>query len=182
MSIIWDVFHCVLHVYVLFLPSSAPGTPPRNIQAKGLSDTSFEATWLPPSQPNGAILGYRLYYVTDPKLKIDQWLYKASADNQTQITGLLKMTTYYFKLIAYNSAGEGPLSDLFAVKTAQGGEQSLTRRRVIPPVLLSLSTISSFADRGTLGNEGSKVFFLRSLVTQKVGVRLLVGGERYCKK
>lgn len=111
-------------VYVLF-PSSAPGTPPRNIQAKGLSDTSFEATWLPPSQPNGEILGYRLYYVTDPKLKIDQWLYRASADNQTQITGLLKTTTYYFKLIAYNSAGEGPLSDLFAVKTAQGGEMLL---------------------------------------------------------
>lgn len=32
------------------------------------------------------------------------------------------MTTYYFKLIAYNSAGEGPLSGLFAVKTAQGGK------------------------------------------------------------
>lgn len=111
-------------VYVYF-PSPAPGTPPRNIQAKGLSDTSFEATWLPPSQPNGEILGYRLYYVTDPKLKIDQWLYRASADNQTQITGLLKTTTYYFKLIAYNSAGEGPLSDLFAVKTAQGGEMLL---------------------------------------------------------
>ncbi len=105
----------------------APGTPPHNIQAKGLSDTSFEATWLPPSQPNGEILGYRLYYVTDPKLKIDQWLYRASAENQTQITGLLKMTTYYFKLIAYNSAGEGPLSELYAVKTAQGGEHAITK-------------------------------------------------------
>ena len=128
-----------ISLYVLFLHSSAPGTPPRNIQAKGLSDTSFEATWLPPSQPNGEILGYRLYYVTDPKLKIDQWLYRASADNQTQITGLLKMTTYFFKLIAYNSAGQGPLSDLFAVKTAQGGEWSLTRRRGTFPLLLSLS-------------------------------------------
>lgn len=131
------IFHCVLHVFVLSLHSSAPGTPPRNIQAKGLSDSSFEATWLPPSQPNGEILGYRLYYVTDPKLKIDQWLYRASADNQTQITGLLKKTTYYFKLIAYNSAGQGPLSDLFAVKTAQGGELSLPRRRVTLPLLLS---------------------------------------------
>ena len=135
-----DVYnHCVLHVYVLFLHSSAPGTPPRNMQAKGLSYTSFEATWLPPSQSNGEILWYRLYYVTDPKLKIDQWLYRASADNQTQIAGLIEMTTNYFKLIAYNSAGQGPLSDLFAVKTAQGGEWSLARRRGLLPLLLLLS-------------------------------------------
>ena len=126
-------------MYFSFTPQRPEHNHARNIQAKGLPDNSFEATWLPPSQPNGEILGYCLYYVTDPKLKIDQWLYRASADNQTQITGLLKTTTYFFKLIAYNSAGQGPLSDLFAVKTAQGGEWSLTRRRGTFPLLLSLS-------------------------------------------
>ena len=150
-SVIWIVSHCVLHVYVRFLPSPAPGTPPRNIQAKGLSDRSFGATWLPPSQPNGYISAYRLYYVTDPKLKIDRWFFSATGFNETEVTGLRKMTTYYFRVVAYNSAGIGPFSDLFAVKTAKGGEWSLARRRGTPP----------------LGG------------TQEVGVRLLAGGERY---
>ena len=131
-SVIWIVCHCILHVFVRFLPSPAPGTPPRNIQAKGLSDRSFEATWLPPSQPNGYLLGYRLFYVTDPTLHIDRWFYMATGENQTQITGLRKMTTYYFKVHAFNSAGVGPLSDLFAVKTARGGEWSLARRPEAP--------------------------------------------------
>ncbi|KAJ7372550.1 hypothetical protein OS493_019059 [Desmophyllum pertusum] len=134
----------------------APGTPPWNIQAKGLSDTSFEATWLPPKQPNGQIRGYRLYYVTDPKQNIDKWLYKASAINQTQITGLKKMTTYYFKLIAYNSAGEGPLSGLFAVKTAQGapGQPGEVKVIVLSPRAIQVTwQAPRYIGEGVLGYE-----------------------------
>lgn len=98
----------------------APGSPPRNIQAKGTSDNSFEATWLPPLEPNGIIRGYRLFYSTDLKKDFKQWQYKTSALNQTDVTGLQRETTYFFRLMSYNDAGKGPLTELFAVKTARG--------------------------------------------------------------
>ena len=97
-------------MYFSFTPQRPEHNHARNIQAKGLPDNSFEATWLPPRQPNGEILGYCLYYVTDPKLKIDQWPYRASADNQTQITGLIKKkatgcgggSDYFFFFVGWN--------------------------------------------------------------------------------
>ena len=104
------------------LPLTAPGTPPRNVQAKGLSDTSFEATWLPPLEPNGIIRGYRLKYSNDLTKDFHQWQFKVAAFNQAVVTGLQRTTTYYFKLLALNNAGEGPLTKMFAVKTAQGGQ------------------------------------------------------------
>ena len=113
-SLIWYVFHALF----FFHSSSVPGTPPTNVQARGLSDTSFEATWLPPSQPNGRIMGYRLYLTTDPKSK---WRYRVTGVNETQIIGLKKKTTYYFTLVAYNSAGEGPYTGMYVVKTSKGG-------------------------------------------------------------
>lgn len=117
----WVATH-QLHVNSLYYPSLAPGSPPRNIQAKGTSDNSFEATWLPPLEPNGIIRGYRLFYSTDLKKDFKQWQYKTSALNQTDVTGLQRETTYFFRLMSYNDAGEGPLTELFAVKTARGGE------------------------------------------------------------
>jgi len=116
-------------------PSLAPGSAPRNVQAKGTSGNSFGATWLPPLEPNGIIRGYRLYYSTDLKKEISQWQFKTSAFNQTDVTGLQTHTTYYFKVRSYNSAGTGPLTDLYAVKTGRGGqlENSLQTIKFEPP-------------------------------------------------
>lgn len=96
----------------------APGTPPTNVQAWGISDTSFKATWLPPSQPNGRLTGYRLYLTTNLKGK---WVYQVSGENEMIVRKLQKKTTYYYTLYAYNDVGEGPYTGTYAVKTSKGG-------------------------------------------------------------
>ncbi|KAK2569595.1 Receptor-type tyrosine-protein phosphatase delta [Acropora cervicornis] len=98
----------------------APGTVPRNIQARGISDNSFEATWLPPLEPNGLIYGYRLFYTTDLTTDFSLWRYKPSAENETVVERLQRHTTYYFRIAAYNVIGQGPLTGLYAVKVARG--------------------------------------------------------------
>lgn len=110
----------------------APGTPPTNVQAWGISDTSFKATWLPPSQPNGRLTGYRLYLTTNLKGK---WLYRVSGENEMIVRGLQKKTTYYYTLYAYNSVGEGPYSGTYAVKTSKGapGQPKNVRVKVLSP-------------------------------------------------
>lgn len=97
-----------------------PGTVPRNILAKGTSDRSFEASWLPPLEPNGMIYGYRLFYTTDLTRDFSLWRYKPSAYNETKVEGLQKHATYYFQVAAYNVIGQGPLTKLHAVKVALG--------------------------------------------------------------
>ena len=99
-----------------------PGTVPRNILAKGTSDRSFEASWLPPLEPNGMIYGYRLFYTTDLTRDFSLWRYKPSAYNETKVEGLQKHATYYFQVAAYNVIGQGPLTKLHAVKVALGGK------------------------------------------------------------
>lgn len=121
----WQFTPCKPYYTKLFFPSSAPGTPPRNVQAKGTSDNSFEATWLAPLEPNGIIRGYRLFYSSDLKREFSQWQFKSSDLNQTDVTGLQRHSTYYFKVLSYNSAGTGPLTKLFAVKTARGGKLAI---------------------------------------------------------
>lgn len=111
-----------LQLTLVFFSFSAPGTVPRNIQARGISDNSFEATWLPPLEPNGLIYGYRLFYTTDLTTDFSLWRYKPSAENETVVERLQRHTTYYFRIAAYNVIGQGPLTGLYAVKVARGGK------------------------------------------------------------
>ncbi|XP_048580737.1 tyrosine-protein phosphatase Lar isoform X2 [Nematostella vectensis] len=118
-----------------------PGSAPRNIEAMGVSDTSFKAGWLPPISANGRIRGYRLYYSLDLLEDISQWRFMASSTNSTTVTGLTRQTTHFFRILAYNIAGDGPLSEVVAVKTQKG----------VPgqPRSVQLSVLSSTAIRVT---------------------------------
>lgn len=50
------------------------------------------------------------------------WRYKPSAENETVVERLQRHATYYFKIAAYNVIGQGPLTELYAVKVARGGK------------------------------------------------------------
>ncbi|XP_067028665.1 receptor-type tyrosine-protein phosphatase delta-like isoform X2 [Acropora muricata] len=119
----------------------APGTVPRNIQARGISDNSFEATWLPPLEPNGLIYGYRLFYTTDLTTDFSLWRYKPSAENETVVERLQRHTTYYFRIAAYNVIGQGPLTGLYAVKVARGapGQPEAIQVTVLTPRVIHVS-------------------------------------------
>ncbi len=44
----------------------APASPPRNIQARIISQNTMMVRWDEPEEPNGQIKGYRVYYTMDP--------------------------------------------------------------------------------------------------------------------
>ena len=100
---------------------TAPGGPPRNIRAWGVSDTSFGASWLPPLELNGRLEMYHLIYSTDLEKDYSQWRFKPEASNYTVVEGLKPFTTYYFRMVAYTRVGRGPPTKMFVVKTGKGG-------------------------------------------------------------
>ena len=100
---------------------TAPGGPPRNIRAWGVSDTSFGASWLPPLELNGRLEMYHLIYSTDLEKDYSQWRFKPEASNYTVVEGLKPFTTYYFRMVAYTRVGRGPPTEMFVVKTGKGG-------------------------------------------------------------
>ena len=100
---------------------TAPGGPPRNIRAWGVSDTSFGASWLPPLELNGRLEMYHLIYSTDLEKDYSQWRFKPEASNYTVVEGLKSFTTYYFRMVAYTRVGRGPPTEMFVVKTGKGG-------------------------------------------------------------
>ena len=100
---------------------TAPGGPPRNIRAWGVSDTSFGASWLPPLELNGRLEMYHLIYSTDLEKDYSQWRFKPEASNDTVVEGLKPFTTYYFRMVAYTRVGRGPPTEMFVVKTGKGG-------------------------------------------------------------
>ena len=105
----------------LFFFFTAPGGPPRNIRAWGVSDTSFGASWLPPLELNGRLEMYHLIYSTDLEKDYSQWRFKPEASNYTVVEGLKPFTTYYFRMVAYTRVGRGPPTEMFVVKTGKGG-------------------------------------------------------------
>ena len=100
---------------------TAPGGPPRNIRAWGVSDTSFGVSWLPPLELNGRLEMYHLIYSTDLEKDYSQWRFKPEARNYTVVEGLKPVTTYYFRMVAYTRVGRGPPTKMFVVKTGKGG-------------------------------------------------------------
>uniref|UniRef100_A0A8D3EAA9 Receptor-type tyrosine-protein phosphatase S n=1 Tax=Scophthalmus maximus TaxID=52904 RepID=A0A8D3EAA9_SCOMX len=71
----------------------APSTAPRQVRGHMLSTTTAVIHWDEPEEANGQIMGYRVYYTMD----------------STQ-HGLIPNKTYYIKVLAYTSVGDGPLS------------------------------------------------------------------------
>ncbi|KAJ8911411.1 hypothetical protein NQ315_005944, partial [Exocentrus adspersus] len=67
------------------------------------------------------VLGYKVYYTTNPELPISQWSSQVVDNNQlTTISELIPHTIYTIKVQAYTSVGHGPLSSPVHVKTQQG--------------------------------------------------------------
>uniref|UniRef100_A0A8D3ADP6 Receptor-type tyrosine-protein phosphatase S n=1 Tax=Scophthalmus maximus TaxID=52904 RepID=A0A8D3ADP6_SCOMX len=79
----------------------APSTAPRQVRGHMLSTTTAVIHWDEPEEANGQIMGYRVYYTMDSTQHVNLW--------EKQI-GLIPNKTYYIKVLAYTSVGDGPLS------------------------------------------------------------------------
>ncbi|XP_039525415.1 receptor-type tyrosine-protein phosphatase S isoform X28 [Pimephales promelas] len=89
----------------------APSTAPRQVRGRMLSATTAVIHWDEPEEANGQITGYRVYYTTDPSQDVNQWekLIVRTSDFLT-IPSLTPNKTYYIKVLAFTSVGDGPLS------------------------------------------------------------------------
>ncbi|XP_037557275.1 tyrosine-protein phosphatase Lar-like isoform X4 [Dermacentor silvarum] len=98
-----------------------PGSAPRNLQARTLSSSTVVVQWDPPKEPNGQVMGYNVYYTTQPSIPTQSWNAQTVDNNQlTTISNLTPQTIYTIRVQAFTSRGPGPFSSPVQVKTQQG--------------------------------------------------------------
>ncbi|XP_035850033.1 receptor-type tyrosine-protein phosphatase S isoform X44 [Sander lucioperca] len=89
----------------------APSTAPRQVRGHMLSTTTAVIHWDDPEEANGQIMGYRVYYTMDSTQHVNVWEKQiVRGSNFVTIQGLIPNKTYYIKVLAYTSVGDGPLS------------------------------------------------------------------------
>ncbi|XP_039538123.1 receptor-type tyrosine-protein phosphatase S isoform X19 [Pimephales promelas] len=99
----------------------APASPPRNIQARIISQNTMMVRWDEPEEPNGQIKGYRVYFTMDPSQLMSMWQIHNVQDSViTTIQSLVPSETYTIRVLAFTSVGDGPFSDPIHVKVLQG--------------------------------------------------------------
>ncbi|XP_034089316.1 receptor-type tyrosine-protein phosphatase delta-like isoform X28 [Gymnodraco acuticeps] len=90
----------------------APSTAPRQVRGHMLSTTTAVIHWEEPEAPNGQIMGYRVYYTLDSTQHFNLWEKQIVREaNFATIQGLIPNKTYYIRVLAYTSVGDGPLSN-----------------------------------------------------------------------
>uniref|UniRef100_A0A452S4G3 Neogenin 1 n=1 Tax=Ursus americanus TaxID=9643 RepID=A0A452S4G3_URSAM len=92
-----------------------PTSPPKDVTvvSKEGKPRTIIVNWQPPSEANGKITGYIIYYSTDVNAEIHDWVIEPVVGNRLthQIQELTLDTPYYFKIQARNSKGMGPMSE-----------------------------------------------------------------------
>ncbi len=98
-----------------------PESPAWGLLGKGVSDTSFNATWNKPLIPNGPIQRYRVYYTVDKTDPLTDWSLEYAGTTWKIIRRTQRRTIYYFKIQAVGTKGVGPMSEVAIVKAQAGG-------------------------------------------------------------
>ncbi|KAK6324487.1 hypothetical protein J4Q44_G00038290 [Coregonus suidteri] len=89
----------------------APSSPPRQVRGRMLSTTTAIIHWDGPEEANGQVVGYRVYYTDDNTLQVNQWeKLMVRGANFITIQSLTPNKTYYIRVLAFTSVGDGPLS------------------------------------------------------------------------
>uniref|UniRef100_A0A8C9Z2R7 Neogenin 1a n=1 Tax=Sander lucioperca TaxID=283035 RepID=A0A8C9Z2R7_SANLU len=99
------------------IPSSSPKDV--TVVSKENKPRTIIVNWQPPSEANGKITGYIIYYSTDVNAEVHDWVIEPVVGNRLthQIQDLTLDTTYYFKIQARNSKGMGPMSEAVHFRT-----------------------------------------------------------------
>lgn len=103
---------------------SVPSSPPKDVTvvSKEGKPRTIIVNWQPPSEANGKITGYIIYYSTDVQAELHDWVIEPVVGNRLthQIQELTLDTPYYFKIQARNSKGMGPMSEAVPFRTPKG--------------------------------------------------------------
>ncbi|XP_015233054.1 PREDICTED: neogenin isoform X14 [Cyprinodon variegatus] len=129
---------------------TTPGSAPKDVTvvSKENKPRTIIVNWQPPSEANGKITGYIIYYSTDVNAVVHDWVIEPVVGNRLthQIQELTLDTTYYFKIQARNSKGMGPMSEAVQFRTPKTSN--------LPPKPGSPSNIFPEDPRGTVGKTG----------------------------
>ncbi|XP_012670367.2 neogenin 1a isoform X6 [Clupea harengus] len=99
------------------IPSSSPKDV--TVVSKEGRPRTIIVNWQPPSEANGKITGYIIYYSTDVNAEVHDWVIEPVVGNRLthQIQDLTLDTIYFFKIQARNSKGMGPMSEAVQFRT-----------------------------------------------------------------
>ncbi|KAG8440231.1 hypothetical protein GDO86_006130 [Hymenochirus boettgeri] len=107
---------------------SVPSSPPKDVTvvSKEGKPRTIIVNWQPPSEANGKITGYIIYYSTDALAELHDWVIEPVIGNRLthQIQELTLDTPYYFKIQARNSKGMGPMSEAVLFRTPKASGMS----------------------------------------------------------
>uniref|UniRef100_A0AAY5F4Q2 protein-tyrosine-phosphatase n=1 Tax=Electrophorus electricus TaxID=8005 RepID=A0AAY5F4Q2_ELEEL len=134
----------------------APASPPRNIQARIISQSTMMVRWEEPEEPNGQIKGYRVYYTMDPSQPMSKWQIHNVQDSViTTIQNLVASETYTIRVLAFTSVGDGPFSDPIHVKVLQGvpGQPSRFQAGEVMDTSIQLTWEPAFEKEGIIRYE-----------------------------
>uniref|UniRef100_A0A8C2KP22 Neogenin 1 n=1 Tax=Cyprinus carpio TaxID=7962 RepID=A0A8C2KP22_CYPCA len=158
---------------------SVPSSAPKDVTviSKEGSPRIININWQPPTEANGKITGYIIYYSTDVNAEVHDWVVEPVVGNRLthQIQGLTLDTTYYFKIQARNSKGMGPMSDAVQFRTPKGKTHSIKTDtwliKTSGDVTLSLSL--SVSDKpGITGSQENHILVIVVIVS--VGVFTII--------
>ncbi|TRY86402.1 hypothetical protein DNTS_025358, partial [Danionella cerebrum] len=115
------------------IPSSSPKDV--TVVSKEGRPRTIIVNWQPPSEANGKITGYIIYYSTDVKAEVHDWVIEPVVGNRLthQIQELTLDTAYYFKIQARNSKGMGPMSEAVQFRTPKAPGISVKQGRPSEP-------------------------------------------------
>uniref|UniRef100_A0A3P8RUM8 Neogenin 1a n=1 Tax=Amphiprion percula TaxID=161767 RepID=A0A3P8RUM8_AMPPE len=138
------------------IPSSSPKDV--TVVSKENKPRTIIVNWQPPSEANGKITGYIIYYSTDVNAEVHDWVIEPVVGNRLthQIQELTLDTTYYFKIQARNSKGMGPMSEAVHFRTPKS------------------NLIQFFCSRGKSGVGGSESHILVIVIIISVGAFTII--------
>ncbi|XP_042616932.1 neogenin-like isoform X3 [Cyprinus carpio] len=118
------------------IPSSAPKDV--TVVSKEGRPRTIIVNWQPPSEANGKITGYIIYYSTDVNAEVHDWVIEPVVGNRLthQIQELTLDTTYYFKIQARNSKGMGPMSEAVQFRTPKAESSDKMANDQAPGILV----------------------------------------------
>uniref|UniRef100_A0A8C2HI79 Neogenin 1 n=1 Tax=Cyprinus carpio TaxID=7962 RepID=A0A8C2HI79_CYPCA len=148
------------------IPSSAPKDV--TVISKEGNPRIININWQPPTEANGKITGYIIYYSTDVDAEVHDWVVEPVLGNRLthQIQGLTLDTTYYYKIQARNSKGMGPMSDAVQFHTPKGKSSTSTCGGV------TLSRLCVSDKPGITGSQEKRVLVIVVIVS--VGVFTII--------
>ncbi|XP_033366000.1 contactin isoform X1 [Bombus vosnesenskii] len=121
-------FGPISNAVTIFSAEDMPQVAPQQVVAHGYNSTSLKVSWLPIEQTRerirGKLIGHRIKYWKESNKEEDAVYYLSrSARPWALVVGLQPDTYYYVKVMAYNSAGEGPESERYLERTFRKAPQ-----------------------------------------------------------